>query len=173
MSSPTIAALFGQRVVIGVGDMSVSNNPAITLSTYALGSCVAVAAYDPFQKAGGLLHVMLPDSTISPAKAQAQPAMFVDTGLPAMMRALAGLKADPRRLRLFVAGGASVLCANDTFKIGERNIRATMNHLAKLGLPVARAEIGGTLNRTVHLNVGTGAISLKTPEANMSWSFAA
>jgi len=70
MGSPTIAALFAQRVVVGVGDMGVSNNPQITLSTYALGSCVAVVAYDPVAKAGGLLHLMLPDSTISPAKAQ-------------------------------------------------------------------------------------------------------
>lgn len=173
MSSPSIASLFGQRVVIGVGDVGVANNPAITLSTYALGSCVAVAAYDPTTKAGGLLHVMLPDSSISPAKAVAQPAMFVDTGLPLLLRGLVGLKADPRRLRLFLAGGASVLCTSDMFKIGERNIAATTRHLAALGLHVTRTALGGTINRTVHLNVGTGAITLKTPEANETWSIVA
>ena len=68
--SPSIASLFAQRLVVGVGDMIVSNNAASTLSTYALGSCVAIAAYDPVVKAGGLLHIMLPDSTISPAKAR-------------------------------------------------------------------------------------------------------
>ena len=45
--APTIGALFAQRVVIGVGDMAVSNNSIVTLSTYALGSCVGVIAYDP------------------------------------------------------------------------------------------------------------------------------
>ncbi len=173
MSSPSIAAIFGQRVVIGVGDMSVSNNPAITLSTYALGSCVAIAVYDPIVKVGGLLHVMLPDSTISPAKALTQPAMFVDTGLPVMMRALAGMKIDPRRLRIFLAGGASVLCTVDSFKIGERNIHATNLLLAQLRLPVTLSALGGTINRTVHLNVGTGVITLKTPIATENWSFAA
>src|SRR5512141_3260847 len=117
MGSPSISALFAQRVVVGVGDMGVSNNPQITLSTYALGSCVAVVAYDPQSKAGGLLHLMLPDSTISPSKAQSQPAMFADTGLPLLFRSLAGLRVDFARLRIFMAGGANVLCDADTFRI--------------------------------------------------------
>src|SRR5579859_5256541 len=102
MGSPSIASLFRQRVVVGVGDLTASNNTLLTLSTYALGSCVAVVAFDPTTKASGLLHLMLPDSTISPDKAAGQPAMFADTGLPLLFRALDGLKADPARLRLFV-----------------------------------------------------------------------
>jgi chemotaxis protein CheD len=172
MASP-ISSLFAQRVVVGVGDMSVSNNPLITLSTYALGSCIAVVCYDPMAKAGGLLHLMLPDSIISPEKAISQPAMFADTGIPLLLRSLVGLRADITRLRTFLAGGASVLCTTDTFKIGERNIRATFDYLARAGLPVRQTALGGTINRTVHLNVGTGIITLKTPEAIDSWSLAA
>lgn len=173
MASPSIASLFTQRVVVGVGEMSVSNNPSITLSTYALGSCVAVVVYDPVVKAGGLLHMMLPDSKISPEKAVAQPAMFADTGLPLLFRAVTGLKGDPSRLRLFVAGGASVLCTNDTFKIGERNVRATADFLSRHGYSVRQSAVGGTINRTVHLNVGTGEINLKTPAANDTFLLAA
>lgn len=169
----SIASLFAQRVVVGVGDMSVSNNPLITLSTYALGSCVAVVAYDPMVKAGGLLHLMLPASAISPEKAYSQPAMFADTGIPLLLRSLIGLKAALPRLRLFLAGGASVLCTTDTFKIGERNIRATVDYLGRAGLQARQGALGGTINRTVHLNVGTGVITMKTPDANDSWSLAA
>lgn len=173
MGSPSIASLFPQRVVVGVGEMGVSNNPSITLSTYALGSCVAVVAYDPLVKAGGLLHMMLPDSKISPDKAIAQPAMFADTGLPLLFKALTGLKAEASRIRLFVAGGASVLCTNDTFKIGERNVRATADYLASRGFVVRQSAVGGTINRTVHLNVSTGEINLKTPSANDNFMLAA
>ena len=165
MGAPTIAALFAQRVVVGVGEMGVSNNPSITLSTYALGSCVAVVAYDALMKVGGLLHMMLPDSRISPDKAIAQPAMFADTGLPQLFRAVAGMKGEASRLRLFVAGGACVLCTNDTFKIGERNIRATADYLTQKGFVVRYSAVGGTINRTIHLNVGSGEITLKTPIA--------
>lgn len=171
--APSINSLFAQRVVVGVGDLGVSNNTSITLSTYALGSCVAVAVYDPVAKAGGLLHMMLPDSTISPEKAIGQPAMFADTGLPALFRALTGIKADRSRLRIFMAGGACVLTGNDNFKIGERNIRATQLWLQQQGLQVRGTACGGTISRTVHLDVGTGSISLKTPMASEKFSLAA
>src|SRR6185369_5966093 len=107
----------------------------LTLSTYALGSCVAVVAYDPASKASGILHLMLPESSISPDKAAAQPAMFADTGLPMLFRALEGLKANRGNLRIFVAGGASVLCDSGVFKIGERNVKSTLGWLAQNGYP--------------------------------------
>ena len=172
MGAPSIQSFFAQRVVIGVGDMSVANNPTITLSTYALGSCVAVVAYDPTVQAGGILHLMLPESKISPEKAAKQPAMFADTGLPALFRSLVGLKAQPARLRIFVTGGACIMCANDTFKIGERNIRAVSEYLAKSGFHVRQWCVGGTINRTVHLEVGTGGVTLKTPNGQETLSLA-
>ena len=171
--APSLASLFAQRVVVGVGDLGVSNNVAITLSTYALGSCIAVAVYDPIARAGGLLHLMLPESSLSPEKALSQPAMFADTGLPLLFRALFGIKAERGRLRLFIAGGASVLTGNDNFKIGERNIRATQQWLSQQGYGVRGSAVGGTISRTVHLDIGTGAISLKTPLATEAFSLAA
>jgi len=168
--SPGIPSLFTQRVVIGVGDLAVANQPAVTLSTYALGSCVGVVAYDPVARAGGMLHLMLPDSAIAPAKATALPAMFADTGLPLLFRALAGLKADPARLRCFVAGGASVLNGPDAFKIGERNVRATFDFLAAAGLVAPQPVVGGTSNRTLHLDIGTGLLTVKSPEGQTTRS---
>jgi chemotaxis protein CheD len=163
MASPSIASLFVQRVVVGVGDLGASNNALLTLSTNALGSCVAVVAYDPVSKASGLLHLMLPESAISPAKAAAQPAMFADTGLPMLFRALEGLKANRGSLRLFVAGGASVLCDSGVFKIGERNVKTTFNWLAHHGYSVRASAVGGVVNRTVHLEIATGNLEMKTP----------
>ena len=172
MGSPTIASVFAQRVIIGVGDMAVSNNPQVILSTYALGSCVGVIAYDSIAKVGGILHLMLPDSTISPEKAIKQPAMFADTGLPLLFRAMAGLKAERQRVRLFVAGGAGMLAGSDPFKIGERNSAKTLDFLTKNSLAIRHREIGGSINRTVHLEVGSGNVGLKTPVANDTYSLA-
>jgi len=173
MGSPTVASIFAQRVVVGVGDMAVSNNALVTLSTYALGSCIGVVAYDPGVKVGGILHLMLPDSSISPDKATAQPAMFANTGLPLFFRALLGLKADRSRLRLFVTGGACVLNSQDNFKIGERNTKATLDFLAANGFRPRQIVTGGTTNRTVHLAIASGDMTLKTPEANDAFSLAA
>lgn len=171
--SLTIASVFAQRIVIGVGDMAVSNNAQVILSTYALGSCVGLVAYDPLYKVGGILHLMLPDSTISPEKAAVQPAMFADTGLPLFFRSLTGLKADRRRLRLFIAGGASVVSGQDPFRIGERNSSVTMDYLAKQGFSVRNADLGGSINRTVHLEMSTGVVTLKRPADTAQLTLAA
>lgn len=153
--------------------MAVSNNSMVTLSTYALGSCIGVVAYDPAVKVGGILHLMLPDSSISPDKAARQPAMFADTGLPLFFRAMYGLKAERARLRLFVTGGACVLTTADSFKIGERNTKATLDFLAVNGLRPRQIVTGGTTNRTVHLEIASGGMTLKTPESNNAVSLAA
>ena len=53
--------------VVGVGDCCVSGDPDAVLVTYALGSCIAVVIHDPVSKVGGLLHYMLPESSLSTA----------------------------------------------------------------------------------------------------------
>ncbi len=56
----------------------------------------ASVVFDPAARCGGILHMMLPESAVSPQKAMTQPAMFADTGLPLLFRELAGLKARTR-----------------------------------------------------------------------------
>jgi chemotaxis protein CheD len=162
--SPTISMLFAQRVVIGVGDIAVSNNNMVTLTTYALGSCVGVVAFDPVSRAGGILHLMLPDSSISAEKACKQPAMFADTGLPLLVRELNGVKAERSRLKIYLAGGACVLSGPDTFKIGERNASAVKSWLSAQGLRVTGSDLAGTVNRTLHLELSTGVLTIKLPD---------
>ena len=167
------STLFTQRVVIGVGEVAVSNNPAVTLSTYALGSCVGIVAYDPAALVGGILHLMLPDSKISPAKASAQPAMFADTGLRQFFQELLAFGARPPRLRLFVAGGATVIAGNDPFRIGIRNAEATRGLLLLHGFTSAFSDTGGTTNRTLHLALASGELTLKTPHTDSRISLTA
>ncbi len=76
------------------------------LVTYALGSCIAVALYDPVAKAGGLLHYMLPESAIDAAKAAANPFMFADTGIPRLIEVLRAAGGEPKRMVVRLAGGA-------------------------------------------------------------------
>ena len=170
--APTSSSLFVQRVVVGVGDMAASNNTATMLSTYALGSCIGVIAYDATARCGGILHLMLPEASVSPQKAATQPAMFADTGLPLFFKALMGLKAERARLKLFVAGGASVLAGQDPFKIGERNTRFTLDFIAQNRLSLVKTETGGTVNRTVHLELNTGNVSLISPAGKTTLSLA-
>ena len=168
--SPTISAIFAQRIVVGVAELAVTNQTAAVLSTYALGSCIGLVAYDPLARAAGLLHLMLPDSTISPEKAARQPAMFADTGIPALFNSLAGVRAQRSRATLFVAGGASVLSGPDSFQIGERNAAVVRRMLSVYGCRIAGYEVGGIVNRTLHLNVGTGELTIKMPDKTLTFA---
>ena len=161
--SPAASRGFNQRVVVGVGDMAVSNVQHVTLSTFALGSCIGVVIYDPIARAGGLLHLMLPDSTLAADRANKKPAMFADTGIPQLFSALVGIRAERNRVNILVAGGACVLSGPDQFKIGERNIAATRKLLAAYGCRARQEDVGGTVNRTIHLDIATGVVRLKLP----------
>ncbi len=160
-------AAFKQRVVVGVGELAVSNVEHVTLSTFALGSCVGVVVYDPVVRAGGLLHLMLPDSTLSPDRAAAKPAMFADTGIPQLFNGLRGIRVERSRVNILLAGGACVLNGPDQFRIGERNIIATRKLLSLYGLRASCEELGGNVNRTVHLDIATGRVTLKLPGREM------
>jgi chemotaxis protein CheD len=159
-ASPSIIA-FDQRVIVGVADLAVSNNPNVVFTTYSLGSCLGISVHDPVARVGGLLHLMLPDSTIDPAKATANPAMFVDTGVPALLRAAFQLKAEKARLRVCVAGGAQILDDNNFFNIGRRNHDALLRILERNGLAIHAAAVGGQVNRTMMLRVSDGSVTLR------------
>src|SRR6266496_2326919 len=89
-----------KTLVVGVADMVTSNDASAELVTYSLGSCLGVTAYDLERKIGGLLHLMLPDSSIDAVKAATLPLMFVDTGIPRLFRAVCNLGADRRSIIL-------------------------------------------------------------------------
>jgi len=164
MPSPSLSSLVGfdRKLVVGVGGLAVSNNQASILMTYSLGSCLGVTIYDPVTHVGGLLHAMLPASSINATKAAEQPAMFVDTGIPALFRAAYQLRLDKHRAVICVAGGAQFLDKTGYFNIGQRNYKSFTELLQQHGLTTIAEEVGGLVSRTVQLNIATGEVRLKT-----------
>jgi chemotaxis protein CheD len=160
MGAPVLTG-FEHRLVVGVADVAVSNNPNVILTTYSLGSCVAVAIYDPQARVGGMLHAMLPDSSIDTAKAQRSPSMFIDSGVAALFRASYELRADKQRVQIYIAGGAQIMDAAGVFNIGKRNVEAVTALLNRHGLRIQAQQVGGMVNRTMSLNLATGEVSLK------------
>ena len=57
-------------VIVGIGDCKVSKQPDDVLITHALGSCIAVMIHDPVAKVAGLLHYMLPESSLDAERAR-------------------------------------------------------------------------------------------------------
>ena len=147
--------------MVGVADMKVSNQPNEVLVTHALGSCIGVAIYDPEAKVGGILHFMLPDSSLDLLKAQEQPCMFADTGLPALFRECYRLGASKPRLLVKVAGGSQVLSGKECFQIGRRNYAALRKIFLKNNVLITSEDVGGTKARTLYLEIATGNVWIK------------
>ena len=129
--------------------------------TYSLGSCIGVAIWDPQARVGGLLHYLLGDSTLAPDKARERPAMFADTGLPLLFKTAYQLGAVKRRLVVKVAGGAALFATSDRMNIGKRNYVALRRIFRRNGILIESDHIGGSVSRTMRLNVGTGRVTVE------------
>lgn len=146
---------------VGISDIKVSKSKDDVLVTYALGSCVGVSIFDPVTGVGGLIHCMLPLSKIDPEKAKTNPCMFVDTGIPKLFLDAYKMGAQKERIKVKVAGGSQICDDNGRFKIGERNYATLRKLLWKNNVLIAAEDVGGSLSRTMYLDMSTGQTLLK------------
>jgi chemotaxis protein CheD len=148
-------------LVVGIGDCRIARSPVASLATYALGSCIAVMAWDWKLKMGGLLHVMLPESSLDQARAASSPHVYADTGVPALLRKLCESGSSKKQLRWCLAGGASMMADSSLFEIGKRNQLAVKRVLWQLGVFIDQEDLGGKESRSVRLELETGKVDLR------------
>ena len=149
------------KYIVQVGDMKVGVK-GDEIVTHALGSCLGLMVYDPVAHVGGLLHAMLPLSKINPQKAEANPYMFVDKGVPCLFKEVYNLGGQKERLVVKAAGCGSPIGKNEMFKIGERNYTVLKKLLWKNNVLLKAEETGGTISRTVYLDITTGRTTIKS-----------
>lgn len=152
----------GDKVVVGVADLAVARDASKSIITYALGSCIGVTLYDPIAKVGGMLHFMLPESSVSIEKAAINPAMFGDVGLPILFNKVLEAGAKRERLIVCAAGGAEVLADDGHFRIGNRNRTVLRKIFWKLNLLLASDDTGGQHSRTMVIRLSDGQIAIRS-----------
>ena len=155
-----------RQLVVGVADCRVTRDPDSTIVTYALGSCIAVVIHDPMTRVGGMLHLMLPHSSLDPIKAERNPWMFADTGIPLLLKNAYRAGAEKTRLLIRVAGGSQVVGEAGRFNIGKRNQLAVRDILRREGIGIHGESTGGNGSRTVRLDVGSGRLLLRNPDGS-------
>jgi len=156
-----MVSAFQTEVVVGVGDCRIARYPTASIATYALGSCLAVIAFDWKARLGGLLHVMLPDSAIDHSKALTNPFLYVDTGVSELFRRLDKKGSPLNSIRCCIVGGASMMADQAHFETGKRNYLALKKAFWRLGMFVDCEDVGGTESRSVRLDLATGRIELR------------
>jgi chemotaxis protein CheD len=145
-------------LVAGIGEMVLSSSPDSHLVAYGLGSCIALAVWDPRTKVGGLAHFMLP----SGAANSGSPVKFIDTGLDTYLKAIEAKGAFLNRCILKAAGGAAMLTIGGGLAIGKRNAESIHAALAQRGLSLTAVALGGNAGRTVQLEVADGRFLIKS-----------
>lgn len=150
-----------RRIIVGIGELAVSNDPVDVIVTHALGSCIAVCIFDPIASVGAMLHFLLPDSHINVDRARLQPAAFADTGIPLLFQTAYGYGLDKKRAIVKLAGGAETADGgSSSFMTGRRNALAARNLLWRNGVLIRAQDVGGGTARTVHLSVGDGRLQV-------------
>ncbi|HVE78805.1 MAG TPA: chemotaxis protein CheD [Gemmatimonadaceae bacterium] len=133
-----------------------------TLVTIGLGSCVAIALYDPTARVGGLAHVLLPSEGLS--RDSSNRAKFPTTAVPLLIEEM-GRLGGRGPMRAKIVGGASMfgaLIPAGTINMGERNVAASRSALAQAGIPLAAADVGGDYGRSVFFHLDDGRLVVRS-----------
>ncbi|WP_073472954.1 chemotaxis protein CheD [Desulfatibacillum alkenivorans] len=154
-----------KKIFLGLGDMGATRTPGQELRTLALGSCVALIMMDPKARCIAMVHVVLPESSIDPARSQKKPGHFADTAVPALLGEMKKLGSDNvgKGMIIKLVGGANVMDPNNTFNIGKRNALAIKKALWKFGMGPRAEDIGGRISRSVSVDVDTGKVKITSP----------
>lgn len=150
------------EIIVGISELAVSSDSAVTLVTYSLGSCVALSLHDPVAGVGGLMHAMMPASKASVEKAAENPAAYTDTAATLLIQRMYAHGATRKNLVAKVVGAASHVDNESFFKIGERNYTVLRKVLWKNEILIAAEDVGGSTSRTVYLEVRSGRTLVKS-----------
>lgn len=158
-----------QVVKVGIAQMDVVKAPN-TIRTSGLGSCVGVILYDESKQIAGLIHVMLPDSSLGRSDA-VNVAKFADTGIKALIELLKLEGVHAFKLKAKIAGGAQMFqftSDKDSMRIGPRNVEAVKAELRKNSIPLVAEDTGGNSGRTIEFDPITSKLNIRTVNQGVS-----
>ncbi|MCF6093813.1 chemotaxis protein CheD [Microaerobacter geothermalis] len=150
-------------IKVGIADMNIAETPD-KIRTTGLGSCVGVAIYDKHLKMAGLIHVMLPSSSLCRGK-EMNLIKYADTGVPYLVKKMTEKGSKRFSMVAKMAGGAQMFSfagSSDTMKIGQRNVEACKNALKELGIHLIGEDTGGNYGRTIEMDSETGVLYVRT-----------
>jgi len=150
------------EIRVKVADFAVGRDEQ-TLITIGLGSCVAILLYDGRARVGGLAHTLLPDESM--ARDRSNPAKFPASAITLLLAEMTRLGADAKHVRAKLVGGASMfanLLPAGGINIGDRNVMAARQALARNGVPIIAEDVGSDHGRSVHFHLGDGRVEIRS-----------
>jgi chemotaxis protein CheD len=151
-----------QLTKIGIAEMGIVKGSQM-IRTSGLGSCVGVVIYDEERQIAGMVHVMLPDSSLA-KDGQLNKAKFADTAVKELVDQVVIHGGRRTNLKAKIAGGSQMFqfnSANETMRIGPRNVEAVLQQLEKLQIRVLGSDVGGNKGRTIEFSPENSLLNIR------------
>lgn len=137
------------------GGQAVSRRATDLISTI-LGSCVAVCAYDPVIRVGGMNHFMLPQDEEGLWGGASLALRYGNHAMESLLNNLVAIGAMRSRMECKLFGGATVGAAGKVSKIGQKNINFITTYVQVEKLKVVSRDLGGEHGRRILFEPTTG-----------------
>ncbi|HTF96761.1 MAG TPA: chemotaxis protein CheD [Cellvibrio sp.] len=128
-----------------------------------LGSCVALTAWHPKFKVGGLCHYLL--ASLPDSRGVARDCRYAVNALEQMRLAMLAF-GRPHDFELGLFGGGDMFAFATPTSIGADNIQFAREWLIRERLRPRHIDVGGTISRSLTLVMATGEIQLKHYQMN-------
>jgi chemotaxis protein CheD len=150
-----------EKITVGMAEVKICRSENSILIALGLGSCVGVCIYDPVLSLAGMAHVVLPSRT----NLEEDDPRYADIAVPQLVERLQKEGALRTRMRVALAGGGQIFKGFGTISkldIGPRNVEAVQHQIARFGMPIVAADLGGNVGRTL-LFYGDGRVYVRLP----------
>ncbi|MBW7988756.1 MAG: chemotaxis protein CheD [Planctomycetes bacterium] len=143
-----------QIIEVSTGEVKVAHSGA-TLSSVAIGSCIAVAALDLEKRIGAIAHIMLPGRS---PESCAEKTRYADDAIEEMLNQMLKAGTNANDIEVCLVGAGNVLQKEDD-TICDANIESVTGILKEKNISVIASLLGGTKRKSVFMDIENGSIS--------------
>lgn len=149
------ASLLEKLIDVQIGEVK-ARQGKVLLKSAAIGSCLAIVAYDAVKGVGGIAHVMLPGR--APVKREpGERTRYAADAIDTIVNKMARLGSKTDDIEVVLVGAGNILKREDD-TICKDNIESALELLGEKGLKVRAKAVGGTSRRSVCLDVERGIV---------------
>lgn len=135
-----------------------------------LGSCVAITAWHPVLKVGGMCHYMLPER--GRGKITHLDGRYADEAVLLLLKEAMRKQTNPYDYEVKIFGGGNMFARTRRRSLGElnvadRNVIAGQELLQRHGFLPAAEHLGGDGHRHIIFDISTGDVWMRRDQSNL------
>ncbi len=147
------------EVYVDRGAVTVSDEPSTVIMAKSLGATLAVVATDPAAGVAGIGHCILP---VSPGKPSTLPEVLEQ--MRNLFKHMIQKGAAAQDMKIMLCGAATFLGEPKEMALGVWLYKKAVQALKKNGLALGGEHVGGPINRSVSIEVGSPQARVILPD---------